>query len=92
MMERCIMISGNDSNWSKREREQLIERAVDLYMEKRRTSVFAKAGSDVAGTSSEEVPEHEIPENASSETFIDSLAEDSSSESSEENPDHAVSD
>ena len=47
MMECCIMISGNDSNWSKREREQVIERAVDLYMGKGRTSVFAKAGSSV---------------------------------------------
>lgn len=92
MMERCIMISGNDSNWSKREREELIERAVDLYMGKRRTAVFAKAGNNVAGTSTEGVPEHEIPENASSETPIDSSAEDSSSESSEENLDLAVFD
>ena len=62
MMECCIMISGNGSNWSKREKEQLIERAVDLYMGKRRTSVFAKAGSNLAGTSLEEVPDYEIPE------------------------------
>ena len=51
MMERCIMIAANDSNWSKSEREQLIQRAVDLYMEKRRTAAFAKEGNNVAGTS-----------------------------------------
>ena len=60
MMERCIMISVNDSNWSKSEREQLIERAVDLYMEKRRTAVFAKDGNNVAGTLSKEMLEHDI--------------------------------
>ena len=60
MMEQCIMIFANDSNWSKSEREQLIERAVDLYMEKRRTAVFAKNGNNVAGTSSKEMLEHDI--------------------------------
>ena len=64
---------------TRREREQLIERAVYLYMGKSRTSVFAKAGSNVARISSEEVPEHEIPENATSKTSINSSAEDNSS-------------
>ena len=92
MMERCIMISANDSNWSKSEREQLIERAVDLYMEKRRTAVFAKEGDNVAGTSSKEVLEHEIPENESSETSMDTSAEDNSSESSDGSVDFPVFD
>ena len=84
------MISVNDSNWSKSEREQLIERAVDLYMENRRTAVFAKDGNNVAGTSSKEMLEREIPEYASSETSIDTSSENSSSESSDENADLAV--
>ena len=84
------MISANDSNWSKSEREQLIERAVDLYMEKRRTAVFAKEGDNVAGTSSKEVLEHEIPENESSETSMDTSAEDNSSESSDGSVDFPV--
>ena len=92
MMKRCIMISANDSNWSKSEREQLIERAVDLYMEKRRTAVFAKEGDNVAGTSSKEVLEHEIPENESSETSMDTSAEDNSSESSDGSVDFPVFD
>ena len=41
MMECCIMIAANDPNWSNEERESLIDRAVDIYMTKRRTAVFS---------------------------------------------------
>eukprot|EP00112_Aurelia_sp_Birch-Aquarium-sp1_P000486 Seg10468.1 transcript_id=Seg10468.1/GoldUCD/mRNA.D3Y31 product="Zinc finger protein 862" protein_id=Seg10468.1/GoldUCD/D3Y31 len=92
MMKRCIMISANDPNWSKSEREQLVERAVDLYMEKRRTAVFANPGNNEAGTSTKEVPEREIPENASSETSADTSGEESRSESSDDNLEFAVFD
>ena len=32
-MENCMLIAGSERNWSKEEKEQLIIRAVDLYME-----------------------------------------------------------
>ena len=35
------MIAANDPNWSNEERESLIDRAVDIYMTKRRTAVFS---------------------------------------------------
>ena len=46
-MENRMLIAGNDRNWSEEEREQLIMRAVDLYMEKRRTVVDSNQGNTI---------------------------------------------
>lgn len=55
VMERCIMIASNDPNWSMEERESIINRAVDIYMAKRRTAVFPKE-KQVATNHSESDP------------------------------------
>ena len=35
-IESVLLIAGNDKNWSAREREEIIERAVGIYLMKRR--------------------------------------------------------
>ena len=42
------MIAANDPNWSNEERELLIDRAVEIYMAKRRTAVFTTAGTEIS--------------------------------------------
>ena len=36
-MESIMLISGNKNNWTKAEKDQIIDRAVDIYLSKRRT-------------------------------------------------------
>ena len=35
-MEQLLFICANDKNWSDDEREEILERSVELYLEKRR--------------------------------------------------------
>lgn len=80
-MENCLLIKGNDPNWTKEERDALLQRAVELYMVKRRTAVTSE-GNAVAGPSTNSDPQ---PDTNSDETdeprFM--LREESSEESSD---------
>ena len=44
-MESVLMISVNDKNWSQRERDDILERAVDIYLEKRRKTKMSEPPS-----------------------------------------------
>ena len=37
LMEHIMLISGNKNNWNKAEKDQIIDRAVEIYLSKRRT-------------------------------------------------------
>ncbi len=44
-MEQTLIISSNDKNWTAQERNEIIERAVDIYLEKRRKTIVAEPPS-----------------------------------------------
>ncbi len=44
-MEQILIISSNDKNWTAQERNEIIERAVDIYLEKRRKTIVAEPPS-----------------------------------------------
>ena len=63
--------------WSKEEKELLIDRAVDIYMTKRRTAVFSEAAIDI----SEEIDIVSLPKPSSmSENEIDTSSSSDSDE------------
>ena len=52
MMEKCMIIASNDKNWSREEKAMVINRAVDAYMQKRRTAVFTSKNTDAENIAS----------------------------------------
>ena len=89
-IEKCMIVASNDTNWSKEEKEMLIHRAVDVYMQKRRITVFSSKNTSAENiatidvqTSGELAQCSAMEENSSSNSELDIESEYSSSYSKE---------
>eukprot|EP00112_Aurelia_sp_Birch-Aquarium-sp1_P011097 Seg2340.8 transcript_id=Seg2340.8/GoldUCD/mRNA.D3Y31 product="hypothetical protein" protein_id=Seg2340.8/GoldUCD/D3Y31 len=82
-MESVLMISVNDKNWSQKERDDILERAVDVYMEKRRRKTVNGPPSKRLHLDSTVPEQHNmivIDDKYDSKSFNDSEFSDSESE------------
>ena len=78
-MEQILIISSNDKNWTIQERNEIIERAVDIYLQKRRKAIVAEPPSKKSclevTKSSENNDEDDFETDSESETENESSSE-----------------
>ena len=87
-IEKCMIIASNNKKWTNEEKEMLIHCAVDVYTQKRRTTVFAsKTTSAENSTTSDVQTSGELAQcsaiegNSSRDSELDIDSESSSSDS-----------
>ena len=78
-MEQILIISSTDKNWTIQERNEIIERAVDIYLQKRRKAIVAEPPSKKSclevTKSSENNDEDDFETDSESETENESSSE-----------------
>ena len=46
-LENSVIVSGNNSIWSEKEREEIIDRALEIYLSKRRITTLSSTADSV---------------------------------------------
>ena len=46
-LENSVIVSGNNSIWSEKEREEMIDRALEIYLSKRRIDTLSSEADSV---------------------------------------------
>ena len=75
-MEQLLVIRGNDKNWSQEEREAILVRSVDIYLEKRRKKILTAASEPQAKrqkTAEQDSSNEDLSESEDTENYLSDI-------------------